>query len=232
MTNRARVGEVIVRADDVSRVYRSPAGEVTASDHVSLTLRAGELVVLRGPSGAGKTTLLNLVTGLDRPTSGRVLVDDVDLAGLGEQALADLRRGTFGIVFQGFGLIPVLTAAENVQVPLRIERMDAAERDRRVAAALADVGLTDQARQRPDELSGGQQQRVGVARAIVSDPRVLVADEPTGQLDSRTAGEVMDLLVRLVHTRGMAALVATHDPLLVQRADRVLELHGGRVAAG
>ena len=225
---RAR-GEVLLRAVGLSRVYRSPAGEVRATDDVSLEVRGGELVVLRGPSGAGKTTLLNLLVGLDTPTAGRVVVAGSDLAALSDDARAALRRRSFGIVFQGFGLIPVLTSAENVQVPLRLDRVDPAERDRRVAASLADVGLEGHAGQRPDELSGGQQQRVGVARAIVTEPQILIADEPTGQLDSRTAASIMDLLVHLVHARGMAALVATHDPSLVERADRVLDLHGGRL---
>lgn len=223
-------GEILLQAERVSRTYASPAGDVHALVDVDLEVRAGELVVVRGASGAGKTTLLNLLGALDEPTEGRVLLAGHDITSLGEAALAELRRQELGIVFQSFGLIGVLTAAENVEVPLRIAGTDPAERAARVAQALADVGLGDHAGQRPDELSGGQQQRVGVARAIVSRPRVLIADEPTGQLDSRTAASIMDLLVGLVHTRGIAAVVATHDPLLVDRADRVVELHGGRIA--
>jgi len=155
----------------------------------------------------------------------------VDAAALSEDALAVLRRERLGFVFQSFGLIPVLSAAENVELPLRIAGVAAAERDERVAEALRLVGLEPHAEQRPTELSGGQQQRVGIARAIAGDPQVLLADEPTGQLDSRTAASVMDLLGALVHERGLAAIVSTHDPLLVQRADRVVELHGGRVTS-
>lgn len=220
---------VELRAEGLTRTFATASGAVHAVADVDLELRAGELLVVRGASGAGKTTLLNLLGTLDSPTDGRLWIGDTEATGLGEDELARLRRERFGFVFQAFGLIPVLTAAENVEVPLRIAETDPDERDRRVADALAVVGLTAQAPQRPAELSGGQQQRVGIARAIVSSPRILVADEPTGQLDSRTASTIMDLLVQLAHGQGIAAIVATHDPLLVARADRVLELHGGRV---
>lgn len=220
---------VELRAEGLTRTFEAASGPVHAVDHVDLSLEAGELLVVRGASGAGKTTLLNMLGTLDKPTSGRLLIGDEDATTLGETDLARLRRERFGFVFQSFGLIPVLTAAENVEVPLRIAEVDPAERDARVAEALAVVGLTAQAPQRPGELSGGQQQRVGIARAIVSRPRILIADEPTGQLDSRTATTIMDLLVDLAHTQGIAAIVATHDPLLVARADRVIELHDGRL---
>jgi len=222
-------GEIILRAEGVSRVFAAAGGDVHACNDIDLAVHAGELVVVRGASGAGKTTLLNLLSGLDEPTSGRVLLDGIDLASLPEAELADVRHRSLGIVFQSFGLIPVLSAAENVEVPLRIARTEPRERDERVATALAEVGLSGQAAQRPDELSGGQQQRVGIARAIVTRPRVLIADEPTGQLDSRTAAGIMDLIAALTHERGIAAIVATHDPLLVARADRVIELHDGRI---
>ena len=220
-----------LRAEGLFRTYASSAGEVHACVDVDILVRPGELVVVRGASGAGKTTLLNLLGGLDRPTAGRVWIGQVEATSLDEDALAQLRREQLGFVFQSFGLIPVLSAAENVELPLRIARMGAAERDERVAEALRLVGLADHAAQRPGELSGGQQQRVGIARAIVARPNVLIADEPTGQLDSRTASTVMDLIGDLVHTQGIAAVVSTHDPLLVQRADRVVELHDGRITA-
>jgi putative ABC transport system ATP-binding protein len=222
---------VALRGEGLTRTFTSPAGDVHACRDVDIEVAAGELVVVRGPSGAGKTTLLNLLGGLDRPTSGRVWIGDAEATALGEDALATLRRERLGFVFQSFGLVPILSAAENVEVPLRISRTPAAERSARVAEALALVGLADQAAQRPGELSGGQQQRVGIARAIAARPSVLLADEPTAQLDSRTAGTVMDLIGELVRTRGLAAIVSTHDPLLVQRADRVIELHDGRVTA-
>ncbi|MEI3848558.1 MULTISPECIES: ABC transporter ATP-binding protein [unclassified Microbacterium] len=220
---------VALRGERLSRTFRSPAGEVHACVDVDIEVAEGELVVVRGASGAGKTTLLNLLGGLDRPTSGRVWIGDAEATALGEDELAALRRERLGFVFQSFGLVPILSAAENVEVPLRIAKTPPAERAARVAEALALVGLADQAAQRPSELSGGQQQRVGIARAIAVRPSVLLADEPTGQLDSRTAATVMDLIGELVHARGLAAVVTTHDPLLVQRADRVIELHDGRV---
>ncbi|VXC44960.1 ABC transporter ATP-binding protein [Aeromicrobium sp. 9AM] len=222
----------VLRADGLTRTFGTPAGEVTACEDISLHLEPGELLVVRGPSGSGKTTLLNLLGGLDRPTSGTVMIDGHDLGPLGEDKLAELRQRSIGFVFQSFGLLPVLTAAENVEVPLRIRRMAPAERDARVVELLDMVGLAEHGAQRPDELSGGQQQRVGIARALAVTPQVLLADEPTGQLDSRTAGSVMDLIVDVVHRSGVAAVVATHDQQLVERADKVLTLHDGRVVQG
>lgn len=221
--------QTAVRAENLGRVFETAAGPVTACAEVSLEVSPGELLVICGPSGAGKTTLLNLLGGLDSPTSGRVWLGDAELGTLSETQLADIRRDQLGYVFQSFGLIPVLSAAENVEIPLRLQRTPAAARDARVAEVLELVGLTAQAAQRPGELSGGQQQRVGIARALATQPPLLLADEPTGQLDSRTAATVMDLIVDLVRSQGIAAVVSTHDPLLMKRADRVLELHDGRV---
>ena len=220
-----------LRAESVSRVFETRGEAVHAVQEVSLEVRPGELLVVTGPSGAGKTTLLNLLGGLDRPTSGRVLLGDDELSALGEDELAAVRRDRLGYVFQSFGLIPVLSAAENVEVPLRLQRMPQAERDARVAESLELVGLGGHAAQRPYELSGGQQQRVGIARALAARPQLLLADEPTGQLDSGTAATVMDLIGELVHSRGVAAVVTTHDAALVRRADRVVELHDGRAKA-
>ncbi len=220
----------VVRAEDVARTFRTPSGEVHAVSGVSLEVSPGELLVVRGPSGSGKTTLLNLLGGLDRATAGRVLLDGVGVASLDEDALLDLRRDVVSFVFQSFGLIPVLTASENIGVPLRIRGTAVAERHERVSRALASVGLSEHPNQRPDELSGGQQQRVAVARALVAEPRLLIADEPTGQLDSRTGSTIMDLIVGLVHDRQVAAIVATHDPALLDRADRILTLRDGRPA--
>jgi putative ABC transport system ATP-binding protein len=210
-------------------VFATPAGEVRAVDGATLEVAAGELVVLQGRSGAGKTTLLTMLGGLDRPTAGRVELDGRSLETLDEQELREVRSTRVASVFQTFGLLPVLSAAENVEVPLRILRVPRAERERRVAEALAAVDLSDHAAQRPGELSGGQQQRVGIARAIVIRPALLLADEPTGQLDSETGAAIMDLIARLVADTGMAALVATHDPALAERADRVLRIHDGRL---
>ncbi|WP_345801175.1 ABC transporter ATP-binding protein [Microbacterium sp. AZCO] len=218
---------VVLRAEGLTRVYPAPAGDVVAVQGVDLEVSAGELVVLKGRSGSGKTTLLTMLGGLDRPTAGRVEVDGRDLAAPGAEELLGTRIAS---IFQGFGLLPILSAAENVEVPLRIRRVDPAERDSRVTAALEAVGLQDHRNQRPGELSGGQQQRVGIARALVADPAILLADEPTGQLDAETGVQIMDLIAGIVHGRGTAAVVATHDPVMLARADRVLELHDGRLA--
>ena len=215
---------------DLKRVFGSGATEVHALDGVSIEAFNGELTVVTGPSGSGKTTLLNLLGGLDRPTSGQVLLDDGRvLSELPEAEVVATRRERIGYVFQSFGLIPVLSAAENVEVPLRLTATDSKERDERVAAMLERVGLARHAKQRPYELSGGQQQRVGVARALVSGPDILIADEPTGQLDSETAATIMDLIVELTHELGIATIVTTHDPLLMERADRVVRLLDGVV---
>jgi putative ABC transport system ATP-binding protein len=218
----------VLRAEGVTRVFKTPAGDVTAVAGVDLEVASGERVVIRGRSGSGKTTLLTMLGGLDRPTSGRVELDGRDLAKYGGD-LAGVLGARIASVFQSFGLIGVLSAAENVEVPLRIRRVAPAEREKRVAAALAAVGLTGHAAQRPGELSGGQQQRVGLARALVSDPGILLADEPTGQLDSETGATIMNLIAGFVHQRGMAAIVATHDPAMIARADRVLDLHDGKL---
>lgn len=216
----------VLRAVDLVRTYRTPAGDVQAVRGVSLEVNAGELVVLRGRSGSGKSTLLTMLGGLDRPTSGAVEVDGADINGPGvDRSL--LLGSRIASIFQTSGLLPILSAAENVEVPLRIRRTAPAERAERVQAALAAVGLADHAAQRPGELSGGQQQRVGIARALVADPDILLADEPTAQLDSETGAQIMDLISALVHERRTAALVATHDPAMLERADRVIEIHDG-----
>jgi putative ABC transport system ATP-binding protein len=222
---------MIVQVEGVSRDFGSGGRVVHAVRDVSFTAGEGELVAIRGRSGAGKTTLLNLIGGLDRPTAGSVRVAGHDVTAAGEQELLSLRRGTIGFVFQSFGLIPILSAAENVGVPLRLAKVPPAERDERVSMLLEMVGLGGHAAQRPYELSGGQQQRVAVARALANDPQLLIADEPTGQLDSETGRSIMDLLRALVRARGMTALVATHDASLIDMADRVLVLRDGALAS-
>jgi putative ABC transport system ATP-binding protein len=221
-----------LRGESLSRTFPSSAGGVQACIDIDIEVSEGELVVVRGASGAGKTTLLNMLGGLDRPTSGRVWIGDVEATALDEEALARVRREQLGFVFQSFGLIPILSAAENVGVPLRLSRRPAAEREQRVAVLLELVGLGPHAAQRPYELSGGQQQRVAVARALANDPQLLIADEPTGQLDSETAASIMDLLRAVVEARGMTALVATHDASLIDRVDRVLTLRDGTLVDG
>ncbi|WNF30070.1 ABC transporter ATP-binding protein [Streptomyces sp. C11-1] len=219
----------MVRVEDLHRSYGSGAAAVHALRGVSFEIPRGELVALKGRSGSGKTTLLNLVGGLDTPDGGRITVDGTELAGLGEKGLLELRRDRVGFIFQSFGLIPILTAAENVGVPLRLRRADPAERDERVALLLSLVGLADHAEQRPGELSGGQQQRVAIARALANHPALLIADEPTGQLDAETGLAVMELLRAVVRSENVTALVATHDPQLLGLADRVLELSDGHI---
>ncbi|RPK90088.1 MULTISPECIES: ABC transporter ATP-binding protein [Streptomyces] len=220
---------VMVTVEDLHRSYGTGAAAVHALRGVSFEIPRGELVALKGRSGSGKTTLLNLVGGLDTPDDGRITVDGTELAGLGEKGLLELRRDRVGFIFQSFGLIPILTAAENVGVPLRLRKADPAERDERVALLLSLVGLADHAEQRPGELSGGQQQRVAIARALANRPALLIADEPTGQLDAETGLAVMELLRAVVRSENVTALVATHDPQLLGLADRVLELSDGHI---
>jgi putative ABC transport system ATP-binding protein len=224
------VTETMVRVENVHKSYGHGAAAVRALRGVSLEVPRGELVALKGRSGSGKTTLLNIVGGLDEPDEGRVQVDGRDLSELGEDGLLALRRDRIGFVFQSFGLIPILTAAENVGVPLRLRRADPREREARVELLLSLVGLADHAEQRPGELSGGQQQRVAIARALANEPALLIADEPTGQLDAETGHAVMELLRAVVRSEQVTALVATHDANLLDLADRVLELRDGEIA--
>ncbi|AJE39478.1 ABC transporter ATP-binding protein [Streptomyces nodosus] len=219
----------MVRVEKVHKSYGRGAAAVRALRGVSLDIPRGELVALKGRSGSGKTTLLNIVGGLDAPDQGRVTVDGMDLSELGEDGLLALRRDRIGFVFQSFGLIPVLTAAENVGVPMRMRRAGVREREERVELLLSLVGLADHAAQRPGELSGGQQQRVAIARALANNPSLLIADEPTGQLDAETGHAVMELLRAVVRSEQVTALVATHDATLLDLADRVLELRDGEI---
>ncbi|HEU5025006.1 MAG TPA: ABC transporter ATP-binding protein [Spirillospora sp.] len=221
--------EPMVAVDGLVRTYRAGKVEVPALRGASFRVEPGELVAIRGRSGSGKTTLLNLIGGLDTVDGGTVRVDGRDIGALSEDELLALRRDHIGFVFQSHGLIPVLSAAENVEVPLRLTRTAAAERDERVRVLLALVGLADHAAQRPYELSGGQQQRVAIARALANRPRLLLADEPTGQLDSETAAAIMPLLRAIVAGEGVTVLVATHDQALLSEADRVLNLEDGKI---
>jgi putative ABC transport system ATP-binding protein len=219
----------MVSVRDVTRTYGTGPTEARALRGVSFDVPSGTLVALRGRSGSGKTTLLNVVGGLDRPDAGSVLVDGHSINGLSERELLRLRQSSVAYIFQTFGLIPVLSAAENVGVPLRIRRSSPATREARVALMLSLVGLSEHSRQRPAELSGGQQQRVAIARALAGQPAVLLADEPTAQLDSETGKQIMRLLRAVVRSEGVTALVATHDPALIDLADSVLELKDGTI---
>ncbi len=217
----------VVEGRDLGMVYGSGPIEVEALRGVSIRVEPGTFVVVKGRSGSGKTTLLNVLGGLDRPTSGSVLRGGIDLAELSDDDRAAVRRDGIGFIFQAFGLLPILTAAENVEVPLRLTRTDPDERITRAAELLEVVGLGQRTRHRPAELSGGEQQRVAIARALANRPDLLLADEPTGQLDSRTGGEITRLLADVVHREGIAAVVVTHDAAPLAVADEVYELHDG-----
>ncbi|MEU8243547.1 ABC transporter ATP-binding protein [Actinoplanes missouriensis] len=219
----------MLRVRNIDRTFGSGATAVHALRDVSFDVEPGTMAALVGRSGSGKTTLLNVIGGLDRPDAGQVHVDGTEVTALDEDGLSLLRREKVSYVFQTFGLIPVLSAAENVGAPLRLARTPAAERERRVALLLDLVGLGFHAGQRPGELSGGQQQRVAIARALAGSPRLLIADEPTGQLDAETGRSVMALLRGVVESEGVTALVSTHDPVMMALADRVIRINDGRI---
>lgn len=221
----------IVEASDVRRSYEAAGVRVDVLRGVDLVMAAGETVLLQGRSGSGKTTLLNIIGGIDRADSGRVLVCDTDLTSLGDPERAELRRTSVSYVFQAFGLLPVLSAAENVEVPLRLRSVPAKERSARVGEMLEAVGLSARARHRPGELSGGEQQRVAIARALAARPRLLIADEPTGQLDHTTGRRVMELLEQLAADHGLSMLIATHDPTIASGPGRRLVLDHGQLSA-
>jgi putative ABC transport system ATP-binding protein len=219
----------MVETVELSREFAMPGGVVHAVRDVSIRVGQGQLVALRGRSGSGKTTFLSMVGALDRPTQGTVSVDGLTVSDLPESELIEFRRRKLGFIFQAFGLLPVLSAAENVEVPLRLIRAEPKERDRRVRELLDLVGLSGRMNHRPHELSGGEQQRVAIARALANSPHVLLADEPTGQLDSQTGRGIMAVLQQLVRSEGLTAIVATHDTTLIDLADRVIELRDGQV---
>ncbi len=224
-----------VRVENATKDYQLGRTTVPALRGVSLAVERGEFITVAGPSGSGKSTLLNLIGCLDHPTSGRVLIDDEDVATLGDNALSDLRAEKIGFIFQTFNLIPVLSALENVEFPLLVQpsagkggRSRARERAR---GALAEVGLAEFAQHRPDELSGGQRQRVAVARALVTDPVIVLADEPTANLDSRTGDAIVALMEEINRREGTTFIFSTHDPRVMGRAHRVLRLEDGRLEA-
>jgi putative ABC transport system ATP-binding protein len=217
----------VVEALELSRTYRRDADEVRALDRVTLRVDEGEFVALMGPSGSGKSTLLNIIAGIDRPTGGAIRVAGDALADMDEDELAGWRNARLGFVFQSFNLIPVLTAFENVELPLLLTDLGRAERRRHVETALRLVGLGDRMEHRPKQLSGGQEQRVAIARAIVADPALLLADEPTGNLDAKSADEVMRLLARLNGEARKTIIMVTHDPKTASFARRRVILDKG-----
>lgn len=221
------MAEPIVRIRELVKEYRRGAEVVRVLDGLSLEIEAGDFVALMGPSGSGKSTLLNLIGGLDRPTSGTLEVDGLRVDRLGGGALARWRADHVGFVFQMYNLLPVLSAERNVELPLLLKDLTREQRNRRVAAALKLVGLSDRARHRPRELSGGQEQRVGIARAIVTDPTLLLCDEPTGDLDRKSGDEILDLLQALNREYGKTIIMVTHDPHAAERAHRTVHLDKG-----
>jgi putative ABC transport system ATP-binding protein len=224
-------GEPIVQVRGLSKVYRQGDIDVVALNGVTVDILAGEFIALMGPSGSGKSTLLHIVAGIDRPSSGDVLVQGINVGNLGESDLADWRNQYVGFVFQSFNLIPVLTAAENVELPLLLTRLSRAERRSQVKAALELVGLGDRSHHRPDQMSGGQQQRVAIARALVTDPVLVVADEPTGNLDAKSAADVLEILRSLSQVSGRTVIMVTHDPKAAAYATRSLHLEKGEIVA-
>ena len=218
-----------VKIENVEKIYRLGEISVPALKSINLELRKGEFVAVMGPSGSGKTTLLNLIGVLDKPTRGKIWINGKDLTQLKEKDLTNLRRGTIGYIFQFYNLIPVLSAFENVELPMLIAGIPSKERQERALQLLKTVGLAERANHRPDELSGGEQQRVAIARALVNKPSIVLADEPTGDLDTKTGGEVMFTLLNLSKTEGATVIVVTHDPVIADYASRVFEMRDGRI---
>ena len=222
-------GDTILQLQNVSRLYHQGGETIRALDRVNLTLRQGEFVAIAGPSGSGKTTLLNVSVGLDQPTEGKVWVGGQDLTGMSAPALAQLRLNKVGFIFQSYNLVPVLSAEENAELILLLRGVPAAERKRTVHRVLKEVGLEGLENRRPSQLSGGQQQRVAVARAIVAEPALVLADEPTANLDSETAFALIDLMEKLNQEHHTTFLFSTHDPRGMKRAKRIIYLLDGRV---
>ena len=223
------VVENIVSIRNLSKIYAQGEIQVTALDNISLDIQNNEFLTLMGPSGSGKSTLLHIIAGIDRPTSGECHVQGIDVTQLNESQLADWRNQNVGFVFQTFNLIPVLTAFENVELPLLLTRLNRSERRRQVETALDLVGLADRARHLPRQLSGGQEQRVAIARSLVTDPALIVADEPTGNLDSHSAQEVLGVLQALRSQAGKTIILVTHDPKAASFGTRTIHLEKGEL---
>ena len=224
--------EIAIRTENLCRHYKMGETLIRAVDGISLEVRAGEFVALLGSSGSGKSSLLNLIAGLDRPTAGSVKVEDRDLADLSRRELAQYRLRTVGMVFQSFNLIPRMTLQENVELPMRFAEVERSERATLTRQALERVGLGSRVKHRPSELSGGEQQRAALARALVNHPRLLLADEPTGNLDSRTGTEIMEMILEINRSLGMTVVLVTHErPLAERYAQRLIFLADGKLAA-
>ncbi len=228
-STRKSAGENIVTVRDLSKIYKQGDINVTALNRISLDIAKGEFLTLMGPSGSGKSTLLHIIAGIDRPTSGRCAVQGIDLTELNESQLADWRNQNVGFIFQTFNLIPVLTAFENVELPLLLTKLGSKERRRLVETALDLVGLLDRKKHLPKQLSGGQEQRVAIARALVTDPRLIVADEPTGNLDSHSAQDVLQILRTLSQEVDKTVIMVTHDPKAAAYGTRTIHLEKGEL---
>jgi len=224
--------ENVVMIRNLSKIYQQGEINVTALNNISLDIRLGEFLALMGPSGSGKSTLLHIIAGIDRPTNGQCFVQGIDVTRLNESELADWRNQNVGFVFQTFNLIPVLTAYENVELPLLLTRFASRERRKRVLTALELVGLADRARHLPKQLSGGQEQRAAIARALVTDPSLVVADEPTGNLDSQSAQDVLTILQALSRSAGKTVIMVTHDPKAAAFGSRSIHLEKGELVDG
>ncbi|HVS65524.1 MAG TPA: ABC transporter ATP-binding protein [Thermoanaerobaculia bacterium] len=221
------MSEPIVQLDGVGKTYKRDRFDIRVLEGVSLEVEAGEFLALMGPSGSGKSTLLNLLAGIDRPSTGRIVVAGKDVARLSESELAAWRHRNIGFIFQFYNLLPVLNAFENVELPLTLTKLKKAQRRQKVEVALQVVGLADRVKHYPRQLSGGQEQRVAIARAIVTDPTLLLADEPTGDLDADSAEEVLSLLEQLNREHGKTIIMVTHDPRAAERARRVVRIEKG-----
>ena len=221
--------QTVIQLTSVDKSYRLGRVLVQALSGIDLTIGGGDFVALAGPSGSGKTTLLNVIGCIDKPDAGRVLLDGVDVSAIPLYRLAHLRRETLGFIFQTFNLVPVLTAWENVEYPLLLRGVPRRERAERVDRWLTNVGIRAQAKQRPDQLSGGQRQRVAIARAMAGEPKLVIADEPTANLDSETGNRILDLLAEINASTGCTFVFSTHDPALMARAGRVIHIRDGRL---
>jgi putative ABC transport system ATP-binding protein len=219
----------VIRAEAITKTYRSGEIDVHALKSVDLTIQSGEFTAIAGPSGSGKTTLLNIISGLDEPTSGRVLLAGKSISDMGGGELSDFRRDHIGFIFQSYNLIPVLTARENIEYVMMLQRVSQRDRHARVDEILKDVGLDGMAERRATQLSGGQQQRVAVARAMASNPDLILADEPTANLDSTTGAALLDMMRDLNQTRGMTFVFSTHDQMIMDRAKRLVTLKDGQI---
>ncbi|UCD81073.1 MAG: ABC transporter ATP-binding protein [Desulfobacterales bacterium] len=222
--------QIVVKTSEVGKVYHLGKTRIRALDHIDLEIESGEFIAIAGPSGSGKTTLLNLIGCLDRPTTGRIEIAGRDVSDLSGDQLADIRNKKIGFIFQTFNLIPVLTAYENIEFPLLLgDNIPAGLRKSKIMQVLEEVGLREHANHRPEELSGGQRQRVAIARALVKDPDIILADEPTANLDSATGENIVKLMLKLNREKGKTFIFSTHDRMIIQYAARVVRLHDGKM---